>query len=50
MSTNLYQLLLPTSIQPSPLGWTENSRIVFEMNHEGDELQNQTVRFNGILQ
>lgn len=49
MSSNLYSLLLPTSIEP-PSGWTENSRIVFELDHEGKQIRPHTVRFNGILQ
>lgn len=49
MSSNLYSLLLPTSIEPKS-GWTENSRIVFELDHEGKQIRPHTVRFNGILQ
>jgi hypothetical protein len=49
MSSNLYSLLLPTSIEPKD-GWTENSRIVFELDHEGKQIRPHTVRFNGILQ
>lgn len=44
-----YNLVLPTSVE-STSGWTENSRPVFVIKHEGEEIIPGTVRLNGILQ
>jgi hypothetical protein len=49
MSTSNYNLVLPQSVEPVS-GWTPNSRIVFELDHQGHQIRAGTVRFNGVLQ
>lgn len=44
-----YNLVLPTSVE-STSGWVENSRPVFVIKHEGEEIKPGSVRLNGLLQ
>ena len=48
MSNMLYQLVLPTSVEPS-VGWQANDRCVFLINHENQQMRPGTFRLNGVL-
>lgn len=47
--SNLYNLVLPTSVEPSG-GWKANDRCVFKINHTGQQIRPKSVRLNGIMQ
>ena len=49
MSNNLYCQVLPTSVEPL-VGFKANDRVVFQINHEGQQIRPRTLRFNGVLQ
>jgi hypothetical protein len=49
MSNNLYSQVLPTSVEPV-LGFKANDRVVFQINHEGQQIRPKSIRFNGVLQ
>jgi hypothetical protein len=48
MSNMLYQIVLPTSVEPSS-GFVANDRVVFEINHEAQQMRPKTFRLNGVL-
>lgn len=48
MSNMLYQLVLPTSVEPQN-GWTASDRCVFIVNHENQQMRPGTFRLNGVL-
>lgn len=47
--SNLYNLVLPTSVEPQG-GWKANDRVVFKINHAGQQIRQGSVRLNGVLQ
>lgn len=47
--SNLYNLVLPTSVEPQG-GWKANDRVVFKINHTGQQIRQDSVRLNGVLQ
>lgn len=47
--SNLYNLVLPTSVEPQG-GWKANDRCVFKINHTGQQMREHSVRLNGVLQ
>ncbi len=49
MSSNLYCQVLPTSVE-SALGFKANDRVVFQINHEGQQIRPKSVRLNGVMQ
>lgn len=48
MSNMLYQIVLPTSVEPLG-GFTAVDRVVFLINHENLEMRPKTFRLNGVL-
>jgi hypothetical protein len=49
MSNQLYCQVLPTTVEQAQ-GFVANDRVVFQINHEGQQLRPKKVRLNGLLQ
>jgi hypothetical protein len=49
MSNNLYCQVLPTSVEPQ-YGFKANDRVVFQINHDGQQIRPKSIRFNGVMQ
>ena len=46
---SVYSQVLPTSVEPAK-GFAANERVVFEINHQNQQIRPKSVRLNGVLQ
>lgn len=48
MLMSVYSQVLPTSVKPVK-GFAANERVVFEINHQNQQIRPKSVRLNGVL-